>query len=415
MGTLTTHVMIGPVRYSILFQVLRIQSSFNLLLGHPWIHEAGAIPSSLQQKVKFIHEGRIITIQSNKDVVTSFEPVLQISHNEDDLHLTGFVFDEVQVVSLEDENRDMVPMSFYQHSGTLVLSMMKGMFYMPGLGLGRRQQGPREFTIIVDQYMPYGLGYTPSEDDARHMAMLHRDRVRARLSEVPFDYPLRPYTFQLPDYFTRGSEHAPHIKGVDHVSKMAKIRGIQQALRHMCLSSKTTELPEAMIVAPPSPDRASVFSMCFPKEVPDYDLPMDLGDDIDGVTLPDTYIDAMDMIGTGRILDTAPRGPYSSFDMFGVSMIDYNVVTLYDACTDAMDMIGTGHILDASPPGPRSASDVFGISMLEFDGDGLVATDITHDIVSVEGAFDSVDPPLSFDTMSRFVTRFDDIFVVIMT
>ena len=35
MGTLTTHVMIGPVRYSILFKVLRIQSSFNLLLGRP--------------------------------------------------------------------------------------------------------------------------------------------------------------------------------------------------------------------------------------------------------------------------------------------------------------------------------------------------------------------------------------------
>ena len=44
MCTLSTHVMIGPVRYSILFQVLRIQSSFNLLLGHPWIDEAGAIP-----------------------------------------------------------------------------------------------------------------------------------------------------------------------------------------------------------------------------------------------------------------------------------------------------------------------------------------------------------------------------------
>ena len=42
-------------------------------------------------------------------------------------------------------------------------------------------------------------------------------------------------------------------------------------------------------------------------------------------------------------------------------------------------------------------------------GDGLVATDITHDTVSVEGASDSVDPPLSFDTMSGFVTRFDDI------
>ena len=78
-------------------------------------------------------------------------------------------------------------------------------------------------------------------------------------------------------------------------------------------------------------------------------------------------------------------------------------------CTDAMDMIGTGRILDASQPRLLSAFDVFGISMLEFDGDGLVATNITHDTVSIEGASNSVDPPLSFDTMSGFLTHFDDI------
>ena len=33
-------------------------------------------------------------------------------------------------------------------------------------------------------------------------------------------------------------------------------------------------------------------------------------------------------------------------------MINSDVVTLYDACTNAMDMIGTGRILDASPPRP---------------------------------------------------------------
>ena len=280
---------------------------------------------------------------------------------------------------------------------------------MPGLGLGHRQQGPREFAFTIDHEIPYGLGYTPSKDDARHMAMLHRDKVRARLFGVPFDYPLRSYTFQLADYFTRGSEHAPHTEGVDHVLKMAEICGIQQARRKMCLSSKTTEPPEAMIVAPPSPDQASVFSMFFPEEVPDYDLPMDLGDGPDGVILYDTYMDAMDMIGTGHILDTAPHRPHSAFDMSGVSMINTDIVTLYDACTDTMDMIGTDRILDASSPRPRSAFDVFEISMLEFDGDGLVATNITHDIVSIEGASDSMDPPLSFDTMSRFVTRFDDI------
>ena len=110
MGTLSTHVMIGPVSYSILFQALRIQSSFNLLLGHPCIHETGAIPSSLHQKVKFIHKGHIITIQSDIDIITSSELVLHISRSEDDLHLTGFMFDEVQVVNLEDASRDMVPM-----------------------------------------------------------------------------------------------------------------------------------------------------------------------------------------------------------------------------------------------------------------------------------------------------------------
>ena len=352
LGTLNTHVIIGPVIYSILFQVLRIQSSFNLLLGRPWIHEAGAIPSSLHQKVKFIHEGRIITIQSDRDVITSSEPVLQISHSEDDLHLTGFTFDEVQVVSLEDDRRDMVPMSFDQYGSTLVLSMMRGMSYMPGLGLRPRQQGPREFTITVDHDISYGLGYIPMADDARHMARLRRERVRARMSGIPFDYPLRPYTFQLVDYFTRGSEYAPRTEGVDHVSKMAEIQGIQHALGQICLNSETTNPLEAVTVAPPSPDRASVFSMCFPEEITDYHLPMDLGDEIDGVTLPDTYMDEMDMIGTGRFLDTAPCGPHSTLDMFGVSMIDSDAVTLYDACTDAMDMIGTGRILDVSPLGP---------------------------------------------------------------
>ena len=177
----------------------------------------------------------------------------------------------------------------------------------------------------------------------------------------------------------------------------------------MCLSFETIEPPEAMIVASPLSDRASVFSMCFPEEIPDYDLPMDLGDGSDGVILPDTYMDEMDMIDTGYILDTAPCGSHYAFDMFGVSMIDSDEVTLYDACTDEMDMIGTGRILNASPLGPLSVFYVFGISMLEFDGDGLVATDISHDTISVEGASDSVDPPFSFNTMFGFVTRFDDI------
>ena len=99
----------------------------------------------------------------------------------------------------------------------------------------------------------------------------------------------------------------------------------------MCFSFETTEAPDAMIVAPPSSSRVSVFSMCFPKEVLDYDLSMDLGDEANGVTFLDTYIDEMDMIGIGRILDAAPYKPHSDFDMFGVSPMDFEDVTLYGA------------------------------------------------------------------------------------
>ena len=36
------------------------------------------------------------------DMFISSEPVLQISHNDDDLFFTGFTFDEVQTLEMED-------------------------------------------------------------------------------------------------------------------------------------------------------------------------------------------------------------------------------------------------------------------------------------------------------------------------
>ena len=75
-----------------------------------------------------------------------------------------------------------------------------------------------------------------------------------------------------------------------------------------------------------------------------------------------------------------------------------------------MDMIDTGRILDVASLRPRSIFYMFGISMLEInDDDGIIATDIIHNTVSIERASDSMDPPLSFDAMSRSVTYFDDI------
>ena len=70
-------------------------------------------------------------------------------------------------------------MSFDQHSSALVLDMMRGMSFLSGFGLGRCQHGTSEFVTSIDHDTPFGLGFTPSEDDVRYMARLRSDRVRA--------------------------------------------------------------------------------------------------------------------------------------------------------------------------------------------------------------------------------------------
>ena len=62
--------------------------------------------------MKFIHDGRVITISSTSKAHLIFEPILEISHGDNDLLLIGFTFDEVQTVKPGDFVRDSVPMSF---------------------------------------------------------------------------------------------------------------------------------------------------------------------------------------------------------------------------------------------------------------------------------------------------------------
>ncbi|XP_070008397.1 uncharacterized protein [Nicotiana sylvestris] len=46
-GDIMIELSIGPVKFTMEFQVLDVFVSYNLLLGRPWIHTTKAIPSSL--------------------------------------------------------------------------------------------------------------------------------------------------------------------------------------------------------------------------------------------------------------------------------------------------------------------------------------------------------------------------------
>ena len=45
-GKIDLSVEIGPQAYNINFQVLRVDSPYNMLMGRPWLHTARVVPSS---------------------------------------------------------------------------------------------------------------------------------------------------------------------------------------------------------------------------------------------------------------------------------------------------------------------------------------------------------------------------------
>nr|CAN83915.1 hypothetical protein VITISV_022301 [Vitis vinifera] len=377
MGTLEIELLIGPATFVAVFQVLRIPTSFNLLLGRPWIHRAGAIPSSLHQKVKFIHDGQIVVVQSVGDMFIAAKPVLEISHTDDDIFLTGFTFDEVQTVEIEDFCRDFVAMSFDRHGSTVVLDIMRSMSYLPGMGLGRRQHGPSEFITIPDHDVPFGLGFIPTEADYLYMARLRKERVRARLTHTPFYYPLRPYTRSLADYFVRASEpHAPSdgIVGGLSTTQEAELQRIVQQLR---LRDGAPGPSTSVLIAPSSPDRTSLMTLCFPDEIDEHGTLAEVGDVVDGAAPHDEYIDEMLALSLSQIEETIQPGLTSPFDLFGVFVIEL-------------------------------AEESLTVPALESVEDLIVFDDLIDSHVGiVEGASDFVDPPLSFDVLSGFVSRSD--------
>ncbi|WJZ94855.1 hypothetical protein VitviT2T_013680 [Vitis vinifera] len=377
MGTLEIELLIGPTTFITIFQVLRIPTSFNLLLGRPWIHRAGAIPSSLHQKVKFIHEGQVVVVQSAGDMFISAEPVLQISHSDDDLLLTGFTFDEVQTLELRDFCRDFIAMSFDQHGSTVVLDIMRGMSYLPGMGLGRRQHGPSEFITIPDHDVPFGLGFIPTEADYRYMARLRNERVRARLTHTPFDYPLRPYTRSLSDYFVRASEsHAPSDGIIGGLSTTQEAE-LQRLVQQLQLSDGAPGPSASVLIAPPSPDRTSLMTLCFPDEINDHGTFAEIGDVVDGAVPRDEYVDEMLAMSLSQTEEMAPPELASPFDLFGVSVLEID---------EEIQVAPTPEVVE----------------------DVIVAVDLFDGPVGlVEGASDLVDPPLTFDVLSGFVSRHD--------
>ncbi|XP_069145683.1 uncharacterized protein [Solanum lycopersicum] len=66
LGAVTMTIQMGPAGFEAKFQVLYIDTSYNLFLGRPFIHMAGAVPSTLHQLMKLVWKNEELVIQGER-------------------------------------------------------------------------------------------------------------------------------------------------------------------------------------------------------------------------------------------------------------------------------------------------------------------------------------------------------------
>ena len=70
-GEVDIPVKVGSHTFESTFYVMDIKPSHSCLLGHPWIHKAGAVTSTLHQMLKYPVKGKIVTVRGEEEYMVS--------------------------------------------------------------------------------------------------------------------------------------------------------------------------------------------------------------------------------------------------------------------------------------------------------------------------------------------------------
>ena len=175
-GEIELDVLIGPVEFSIGFQVMDLPSAFGFLLGRPWIHTAGAVPSSLHQKVRFVVDGKVITVHGEMDFTAyqkSAIPYVEPEHKEEaSYHSLELV--AVTHAPPGTKMRAPAPSKYTLAPGKMLLAYG----FIPGLGLGKNGQGIRLPLQLDTNKHRTGLGYTGESSKGLTSRSCHGRRGR---------------------------------------------------------------------------------------------------------------------------------------------------------------------------------------------------------------------------------------------
>ena len=154
-------MQIGPCTFNIEFQVMDISPSYNCLLGRPWIHIDGAVPSTLHQKIKFVTEGQLVCISAEEDMIavaSSGAPYVEANEKAMECSFKSLEFVNAMYVK-EGAKVPMPKLSKVTHLG---IKQVPDKGARAGKGLGKWLQGMLRPITVIQKKDRFGVGYKPN-------------------------------------------------------------------------------------------------------------------------------------------------------------------------------------------------------------------------------------------------------------
>jgi hypothetical protein len=150
-----------------------INPAYSCLLGRPWIHAAGAVTSTLHQKLKFVVDGKLITVAGEEDIFVSHLSSFQyVEAGEESLETAFQALEVANAVAVYEKTcakKPKVPATFWGNDKMLAR--------------GGGSKGCEQLWDIPMKRDKYGLGYKPSlgKNDAtkRPIGNIHETFYRA--------------------------------------------------------------------------------------------------------------------------------------------------------------------------------------------------------------------------------------------
>jgi len=155
-GEIDLSIQIGPCTFQITFQVMDITPTYCCLLGWPWIHSTGVVPSSLHQKLKFVVRGQLVIVSSEEDILVScLYSTPYVEAVEESLEM---LFQALEIVNSAYVESPPIQPRLSDTSLMVAWVMLKD-GYEPGMGLGRNGGGTVSLLKISKNHRRFGLEY----------------------------------------------------------------------------------------------------------------------------------------------------------------------------------------------------------------------------------------------------------------